>query len=128
MPNANAMELSWLMWSQVWQVTLLAIVVALLVRWLAKDRPHLAHVLWLLVLLKCITPPVWSSPGGLFCWLQSDLGQADPAIAHPTADATRLPDLDDEFADADWRRDLTRTAVMRALERSLPRPAGLDRP
>lgn len=36
--------------------------------------------------------------------------------------------MDDEFADAEWRRDLTRTAVMRALERSLPRPAGVERP
>ncbi|MEZ6118340.1 MAG: M56 family metallopeptidase [Pirellulaceae bacterium] len=50
------------------QVTLLAIVVGLLVRIFATDRPRLAHALWALVLLKCITPPLVSSPIGLFCW------------------------------------------------------------
>ncbi|RAH99823.1 molybdopterin dehydrogenase [Acuticoccus sediminis] len=31
--------------------------------------------------------------------------------------------MSDQLADADWRRDLTRTSVMRALERTLTRPA-----
>jgi beta-lactamase regulating signal transducer with metallopeptidase domain len=59
-----------LVWSQVWQVTLLALVVWALVRTLGRDRPHLASVLWVVVLIKCITPPIVSSPAGVFCWLQ----------------------------------------------------------
>jgi beta-lactamase regulating signal transducer with metallopeptidase domain/type II secretory pathway component GspD/PulD (secretin) len=59
-----------LVWAQVWQVTLLALVVWALVRTLGRDRPHLASVLWLVVLIKCITPPIVSSPAGVFCWLQ----------------------------------------------------------
>jgi bla regulator protein BlaR1 len=59
-----------LVWSQVWQVTLLALVVWALVRTLCRDRPHLASVLWVVVLIKCITPPIVSSPAGVFCWLQ----------------------------------------------------------
>ncbi len=55
--------------SQLWQVTLLVLAVAILVRLLARNRPHLAYALWLVVLVKCVTPPVWSSPSGVFCWL-----------------------------------------------------------
>ena len=31
----------------------------------------MSHLLWLVVLVKCVTPPLWSSSSGLFCWLQS---------------------------------------------------------
>lgn len=63
-------EILWLTLAQLWQVTLLILLVWLLTRWLARNRPHLAHALWLVVLVKCVTPPLWSSPSGLFCWLQ----------------------------------------------------------
>ncbi|MBI1315000.1 hypothetical protein GC176_27225 [bacterium] len=57
---------------QLWQVTLLIVIVAVANRWLSRRRPHLAHVLWLVVLAKCLTPPLWSSTGGIFCWLQPE--------------------------------------------------------
>ncbi len=56
--------------AQTWQVTLLIVAVAAINRWVGKSRPHLAHALWLVVLVKSVTPPIWSSPSGLFCWLQ----------------------------------------------------------
>lgn len=52
------------------QIAVLVLVIALIARWLARDRPHVARVLWLVVLAKCLTPPLWSSPSGVFCWLQ----------------------------------------------------------
>jgi beta-lactamase regulating signal transducer with metallopeptidase domain len=62
----------WLLlaWTQAWQVTLLVVLVALFVRAAAANRPQLAFALWLVVFVKCVTPPLWSSPGGAFCWLQ----------------------------------------------------------
>ena len=57
-------------WTQTWQVTVLIAAIALLVRLAAANRPQLAFVLWLVVLVKCVTPPLWSSPSGAFCWLQ----------------------------------------------------------
>jgi beta-lactamase regulating signal transducer with metallopeptidase domain len=48
------------------------LVVAALSRWLSRRRPHLSHLLWLVVLIKCVTPPLWASPGGVFCWLQPE--------------------------------------------------------
>jgi hypothetical protein len=47
--------------SQVWQVTLLAVVVAVVVRVLGQRRPQLACLLWMLVLVKCLTP-WWKRP------------------------------------------------------------------
>jgi beta-lactamase regulating signal transducer with metallopeptidase domain len=58
--------------AQLWQVTLLILVVAALSRWLSPRRPHLSHLLWMVVLIKCVTPPLWASPGGVFCWLQPE--------------------------------------------------------
>lgn len=57
-----------LAWTQFWQVTVVALGVGLLVGLFGRRRPHLAHVLWLVVLIKCVTPPVWSSPAGIFSW------------------------------------------------------------
>ncbi len=53
-----------------WQVTALIVLTAIVIRVFARNRPHLAFVLWLLVLVKCVTPPIWSSPSGLFSWVQ----------------------------------------------------------
>jgi len=51
----------------------------------------LAYVLWLVVILKCVTPPVWSSPTGAFSWARVDISQPTPA---PTAE-TMAPPLRD---------------------------------
>ena len=66
-------------------------------RWLSRKRPHLAHALWLVVLVKCVTPPIWSSPSGMFCWLQAPrvVEQEDfrfPVDA-PAGSFVRLSDL-----------------------------------
>jgi len=66
--------------AQVWQVTLLIVVVAALNRWVTRRRPHLSHLLWLVVLLKCVTPPLWASSGGVFCWLQPEV-QIETTVA-----------------------------------------------
>jgi outer membrane protein assembly factor BamA/beta-lactamase regulating signal transducer with metallopeptidase domain len=57
--------------AQACQLTALVVAVAVASRLVARNRPHLAHALWLVVLLKCLTPPIWSSPAGIFCWLRS---------------------------------------------------------
>src|SRR4051812_45234609 len=57
-------------WVQCCQVTALIAIVGIVVRFVGRNRPHLASVLWLVVLVKCLTPPVVSCPCGVFCWLQ----------------------------------------------------------
>jgi len=74
-------------WTQCWQVTLLIAVVWLTVRFAGRNRPHLASILWLVVLLKCVTPPIWSSPSGVFCWLQ----RSDGSAANQSASELPMP-------------------------------------
>ena len=90
-------DLNPILLAQAWQITLLIVVVAGINRWLSRKRPHLAHALWLVVLVKCVTPPMWSSPSGMFCWLQAPrvVEQEDfrfPVDA-PAGSFVRLSDL-----------------------------------
>lgn len=55
-------------WNQTWQITVVALLVACVVRLCCRHRPHLAHTLWMLVLIKCVTPPLWSSEFGVFSY------------------------------------------------------------
>ena len=66
-----------LAWSQLWQVTAVAVVVAVLVHAFGRRRPHLAYLLWLLVIIKCVTPPLWSSPTGVFSWARLETRLAE---------------------------------------------------
>jgi len=59
--------------AQVCQIAALALIVAFVVRRFCGSRPHLAYVLWGLVIVKCLTPPIWSSPLGVFSLAQIDV-------------------------------------------------------
>lgn len=59
-----------LAWDQLWQVSLTIAAIWLIVRRYARTKPQLAYLLWMIVILKCVTPPIWDSPTGLFSWLQ----------------------------------------------------------
>ena len=63
--------LPYLLTRQCVQVTVVAVLVWIAVKFFATDRPHLVHALWGLVLLKCVFPPLIASPLGAFCWLDS---------------------------------------------------------
>jgi len=69
-----------LAWLQFLQVTVLIAAVGLLAGLVCRRRPHLAYVLWILVLLKCLTPPLWSSPAGIFSWAQASFARSVLAI------------------------------------------------
>ena len=58
---------------QTWQVAVLASLVWLILRVVGRDRAHLAHLLWALVLVKCLTPPLWSAPFGFFGHVKDQL-------------------------------------------------------
>ncbi|MEM8733167.1 MAG: M56 family metallopeptidase, partial [Planctomycetota bacterium] len=62
--------LSLVFWQTV-QVTVVAFLVLMANRLFAKDRPHFAHAMWALVLLKCLTPPLIPSPTSPFSWLRA---------------------------------------------------------
>ena len=66
--------------TQLWQLTSLIVVVGFLARTVFRNRPHVAMVLWLLVLVKCVTPPIVSAPFGLFCRTVEPEPIAEPVI------------------------------------------------
>ncbi len=80
--SPNDREWLELAWTQLWQVTALALLVGAVARFGCRRRPHLAYVLWMLVALKCLTPPLWSSSLGFFSWAQC---HKEPAVMAPTA-------------------------------------------
>ena len=90
-----------LAWDQLWQVSAVAVVVAALVHVFGHRRPHLAYLLWLLVLVKCLTPPVWSSPTGVFSWARLETRKVEtsvtetlpPRVTRVTADFTIETDI-----------------------------------
>src|SRR5580658_6461273 len=71
-------------WAQLWQVTVLAAAICLATRIFGRHRPHAGYVLWMLVILKCLTPPIWASPVGLFSLAQSPHGAVPAAPARET--------------------------------------------
>jgi beta-lactamase regulating signal transducer with metallopeptidase domain len=73
------MSIERLMQPGLWQLAQLTVAIAgasLVTRLFCRRRPHLAYVLWLLVLVKSLMPPIWSSHLGLFSW-----AAAQPKIA-----------------------------------------------
>lgn len=57
--------------AQLWQVTLLVVLVGLVHRLLVDRAPRLTLALWTMVAVKAITPPFVASPLGVFSWLQA---------------------------------------------------------
>lgn len=62
-----------LLFRHLWQISLLIPVTVWLVRWGCPRRPHLAHAILMLCLLKCIILPLWATPFSPFCWFGRDV-------------------------------------------------------
>ena len=83
--------------TQTLQVTLLAGLVFGLTKLFAKDRPHLAHALWALVLLKCLTPPIIASPTSVFSWLPDRYSASSSKMNVSAAANAPSPDSSDRM-------------------------------
>ena len=57
-----------LAWTQFWQTSVVALAAGVIAWAFCRRKPHLAYLLWMVVIAKCLTPPCWSSPTGLFSW------------------------------------------------------------
>jgi beta-lactamase regulating signal transducer with metallopeptidase domain/uncharacterized GH25 family protein len=67
--------------SQLLQVTVAVLLAGLLTRVFFRRRPHLAYALWMIVLVKCLMPPVWSCPTGVFSWIGREKASVECAVA-----------------------------------------------
>jgi beta-lactamase regulating signal transducer with metallopeptidase domain len=70
--------------TQIWQTAAVALAVAIVVQFVGRRRPHLAYLLWLVVIAKSLTPPIWSSPAGVFSWT-AIAGSAPSTVELPPA-------------------------------------------
>ncbi len=77
-------EIAELFWLQFWQLTILIGVAGLLGRTVFRNRPHLMHVIWIVVIVKSLTVPLWGSPAGLFSRLQPRLAEEAIVEGHMT--------------------------------------------
>jgi len=95
-------------WTQTWQLTLLAVTVGLVVRFACRQRPHLAYLLWMLVVIKALTPPVMSSPTSAFSWAlaeRQEVAAAPRAIEPPATKVDLALPQTDRPAMQDVRTD-----------------------
>ena len=75
------MSIESLLLAQVWQIAVIAGVVWGISKTLTRNQAHLSHLLWLVVLVKCLTPPIWSSPLSLFSWASTQ--PRTPIVTEP---------------------------------------------
>src|SRR5579872_1768559 len=79
-----------LVWTQLWQVTMVAAAVTVLTMSVCRRRPRLAYLLGLVVLVKCWVPPLWSSRLGVFCWPPLSQNTSLTGLSAEEAPATSL--------------------------------------
>ena len=77
----NSDQLFHLLVNQVWQIVALTVIVWGIVQLVGSKRPHLAHGLWLIVVLKCVTPPIWGHSLGVFSQIQTMLSASEAAAS-----------------------------------------------
>jgi beta-lactamase regulating signal transducer with metallopeptidase domain len=69
------------LWTQSWQITVLILVIAAAALALKSKSAHVRYLLWLIVLAKCLVPPLLTIPLAV-------LPQAKPAMALETMDTS----------------------------------------
>jgi beta-lactamase regulating signal transducer with metallopeptidase domain len=115
--NTGLDGLARLAWAQLWQVTAVALAVGALVRCCCRDRPRLAYALWMLVVVKSVVPPVWSSPMGLFSWALAGGAEARTSvIGGPPGDAPDLSPIAPVGGDPSRAADAIEGQTVRARE------------
>src|SRR5580704_1131618 len=67
-----------LRWTQFWQTSVVALAAGVIAWAFCRRKPHLAYLVWMVVIAKCLTPPLWSSPTGAFSWAMKTRSATEP--------------------------------------------------
>ena len=95
--DLQTLDVASVAWAQFWQVTVTVVLVAVLARCCCRRRPHLAYLLWMLVIIKALTPPLVASRAGMFSWLlrtetpQAIAAEPAPIEFQPPPPAATIP-------------------------------------
>lgn len=74
-----------------WQIAAIAVVAVVLSSTLFRRRPHLAAVLWLVVIAKSLTPPLWTNEHNLWSWTARLAPSTESIVARPTEIESSFP-------------------------------------
>ncbi|MHC4433200.1 MAG: M56 family metallopeptidase, partial [Planctomycetota bacterium] len=104
--------------SQSWQIAVITVLVALITFLLRNKSAHVRYLLWLIVLIKCLVPPLYSVPvsvlpqelvtGGSSV---SESGDADDAGAEITAALANDPQASDVEVPAVFKQEAGQNAT-----------------
>jgi beta-lactamase regulating signal transducer with metallopeptidase domain len=72
-------------WLQFWQLTAIVGLLAVVVKFAGRKRPHLAYALWMVALCKCVFPPLGNFSATLWSWIPA------PVVRFETVPATKPP-------------------------------------
>jgi len=95
-------------WTQLVQLTIVLAVIAIVIHFTGRRRPHLAYLLCLLGMVKCLTPPLVSSPAGLFSRMT--------AISNTTAQL--VPTRNESVANDDRREPIATSTRKNGRDRT----------
>lgn len=70
----------YLSFAHVWQVTTLIVIAFLLEHLIGKRFPQVMAAVWLAIVVKCIIPPVFASPTGIFSWARINVSGGIPKV------------------------------------------------
>jgi beta-lactamase regulating signal transducer with metallopeptidase domain/6-phosphogluconolactonase (cycloisomerase 2 family) len=69
MMNLTTSEIVGTIWTHTWQITILLLLVWGVAK-LVRKRPQISYLVCMVIVLKCVLPPFWSSPTSIFSWMQ----------------------------------------------------------
>jgi len=78
--NSFTNQITNYLWNQSWQIVLLVLIIAAVTYMLKNKNAHIRYLLWLILVAKCICPPLLTIP--LPVLPQNDL--PEPAVTQPT--------------------------------------------
>ncbi len=78
---------------QLWQITILAVVVNWVNKTVFRNSPEWSYMLSLVVMIKSVTPPIWSSHCGVFSWLFQRLSSATVSSGQSVFDGLILQSI-----------------------------------
>lgn len=76
--------------NQILQVSCVAVIAVFVTLLTRGTRPHLVHAVWLIVLLKCATPPIVSSPLSPFSWARAAIHESEKTRSLYSVGASRV--------------------------------------
>ncbi|MCR9197110.1 MAG: hypothetical protein NXI04_00535 [Planctomycetaceae bacterium] len=105
-----------LLLTHAWQIAAMTLLVLIVAKLLGDSRPRLVHALWLLVIVKCLTPPLWGHSLGVFSSAQALFPDTEPARSAAAVTTSPIIAADPEMSAAGFDDRITRLSLGQPAE------------